>query len=65
MCPNETSANQLNTNLIADRSTLNLVVQAELAKYFDPVIGDNVEVKVGSMPRKRIKDDGIGRSNSS
>ncbi|KAI0231358.1 hypothetical protein LSAT2_018261 [Lamellibrachia satsuma] len=43
-----------------DPSTLKLIVRAELRKGYEPVIGADVEIQVGSLPWKPMTDDGTG-----
>ena len=49
----------------ADPSTLQLVVRALVKKGYTPVIGAKVEVQVGSLPWKLVKDDGLGKTYNS
>ena len=56
-----TPANQLNIIPLSDPSTLKLVVRAYLQKGYKAVTDANVEVQVGSLPWKPMKDDGLGR----
>ncbi|KAI0230401.1 hypothetical protein LSAT2_019239 [Lamellibrachia satsuma] len=44
----------------SDDSTFKLIVTAEVKRGYAPIIGSNVEVQAGSMPWKRMRDDGIG-----
>ena len=46
---------------LSDNSTFKLIVTAEVKRGYAPIIGSNVEVQAGSMPWKRMRDDGIGR----
>lgn len=36
-------------------------MRAELRKGYEPVIGADVEVQVGSLPWKPMLDDGLGK----
>ncbi|KAI0208410.1 Calcium-activated chloride channel regulator 1 [Lamellibrachia satsuma] len=45
---------------LSDPSTLKVIVRAELRKGYEPVIGADVEVQVGSLPWKPMLDDGLG-----
>lgn len=38
-------------------------MRAQVKKGYTPVIGAKVEVQVGSLPWKPMKDDGLGKSN--
>ena len=44
-----------------DEATLKLIVRAEIRKEYSPLIGAKVEVQVGSLPRKLLNDDGLGK----
>ena len=50
--------------LFSDHSTLKLIIRAEVKKGYSPVIGAKVEVQVGTLPWKLMKDDGLGRDLS-
>ena len=39
-------------------------MRAEVKKGYSPVIGAKVEVQVGTLPWKLMKDDGLGRDLS-
>ena len=45
----------------SDKATLKLIVRAEVRKGYSPLIGANVEVKVGSLQWKLMNDDGVGK----
>ena len=47
--------------MLSDPSTLKLIVRAELRKGYEPVIGADVEIQVGSLPWKPMTDDGTGK----
>jgi len=39
-------------------------VRAEVKKGYAPVIGAKVEVQVGTLPWRLMKDDGVGKNNN-
>ena len=42
---------------------MRLVVRAQVTKGYTLLIGVKVEVQVGTLPWKLMKDDGLGMSN--
>ena len=48
--------------VLIDTSTLKLIVRAEVKKGYAPVIGAKVEVQVGTLPWRLMKDDGVGKA---
>ncbi|KAK2158849.1 hypothetical protein NP493_1768g00021 [Ridgeia piscesae] len=55
------SQHQIDFN--ADSSTMRLVVRAQVTKGYTLLIGVKVEVQLGTLPWKLMKDDGLGMSN--